>query len=159
MPGILNTLLNREYQGVDHELRRACENVISYCVGYVCHPITTWTDLARQQQHTSFASKSNTVITTAMTEAWANPSAAEGLDKAFREACERDLRSNINQIRLYLEDERTVNVLVTHALERITEEYAVFRNVASSLHARGMLMSTAELGHVLQDTCGLVGGS
>ncbi|KAF8629303.1 hypothetical protein AX15_003520 [Amanita polypyramis BW_CC] len=137
--------------GIDYELRRACEDVISYCVSHACYPITTWIDHARQ--HVS-ASKSAIA-----TEVWVNQSAAEGLDKTFREACERDLRSNVNQIRLYLEDERTVNVLVTHVLERITEEYAVFREMSVSLYAgalRDTLMSTVDLGCMLQDACGLV---
>lgn len=48
-------------------------------------------------------------------------SAAESLIKNFEEAWGDGLRSNINQVQLYVEDERTVTVPMTHVLERITE--------------------------------------
>lgn len=92
---------------------------------------------------------------------WASQSAAESLNRNFEEACGDDLRSNISQIRLYLEDERTVNVLLTHVLERITDEYTAFREVAGSMYAgalRGKLASTVRLGERLRDACGLTVG-
>jgi hypothetical protein len=89
---------------------------------------------------------------------WASQSAAESLNRNFEEACRDGLRSNISQIRLYLEDERTVIVLLTHVLERITDEYTAFREVAGSMYAgalRGTLASTVQLGERLRDSCGL----
>lgn len=47
----------------------------------------------------------------------------------FRSACERDLRVGVLRMRLYLEDEKTVNVLLTHVRDRIVEEYAFFRSM------------------------------
>ncbi|KIL64608.1 hypothetical protein M378DRAFT_126439 [Amanita muscaria Koide BX008] len=132
---------------IDHDLRRTCENVITYCVAYVCRPITSWTDRVREHAVTS---KPSTIAA----ETWANQAAVEELDRNFREAADRDLRSSVNQIRFYLEDERTVNVLVTHVLERVVEEYTAFREVALGMHAdslRGTMLATVELGHFLQD--------
>jgi conserved oligomeric Golgi complex subunit 3 len=63
--------------------------------------------------------------TSIATEDWANQTVAESLINNFEEACGDGLRFNINQVRLYLEDERTVTILVTHVLERITAFGAV----------------------------------
>ena len=95
------------------------------------------------------SSASKVAGTSLAMEDWANQSVAESLITNFEEACGDGLRSNINQVRLYLEDEGMVNVLVTHVLERITEEYTVFRDVVGSLYAgavRGSLMSVTQLG-------------
>ncbi|KAK2460187.1 hypothetical protein APHAL10511_007778 [Amanita phalloides] len=136
--------------GVDNELRRACENVISYCVGYVCHPITTWTERVNEVVASASSRASGSVIGM---EHWADPSAAENLESAFRSACERDLASHVSRIRLYLEDERTVGVLVTHVVERIGDEYAAFREAAGAA-LRGKLLSPAQVGKLLQDASG-----
>ena len=52
---------------------------------------------------------------------WATQPAAEAIDAAFRAACERDLRSASARLRLYLEDDRTVRVLVDHVQARVLE--------------------------------------
>ena len=107
------------------------------------------------------SSASKVAGTSLAMEDWANQSVAESLITNFEEACGDGLRSNINQVRLYLEDEGMVNVLVTHVLERITEEYTVFRDVVGSLYAgavRGSLMSVTQLGGRLQDASGMTPG-
>ena len=60
------------------------------------------------------SSASKVAGTSLAMEDWANQSVAESLITNFEEACGDGLRSNINQVRLYLEDEGMVNVLVTH---------------------------------------------
>ncbi|KAI0029372.1 Sec34-like family-domain-containing protein [Vararia minispora EC-137] len=53
-------------------------------------------------------------------------SAPRGASDTFAIACMRDVRAGIARLRLYLEDARTVGVLVGHVRERLEEEYAAF---------------------------------
>jgi conserved oligomeric Golgi complex subunit 3 len=83
----------------------------------------------------------------------------------FRNACERELRAKAVRLRLYLEDSRTVGVLVQHVQERIMEEYDIFREVVGGMYAgvlREVVFSRVELRKVLLEVCGEgdgVGGS
>jgi hypothetical protein len=102
-------------QGIDYDLKRGCEGVISECVNPICGPLRPWTNSVQDQRGTS--------------KPTASPSAsiAEELDKKFHLACEQDLRVSVARLRLYLEDDRTVSVLVSHIQDKIMEEYGAFR--------------------------------
>ena len=45
--------------------------------------------------------------------------------------CERDLRSDVNRLRLYLEDQRTVHILLDHVQDRIVDVYADYRDLVT----------------------------
>ena len=80
----------------------------------------------------------------------------------FRLGCERDLRSNVARLRLYLEDDRTVGVLVGHVTDRIVDEYAAFRDVIWNMYMgalRDVLFSTLTLRENLRAICDEAVGS
>lgn len=88
---------------------------------------------------------------------WSNQSAAEALDTHFRSACESVLRANVVRLRLYLEDNRTVGVLVQHVQEKIMGEYEVFRDMVGGMYAgalREVVLSRIGLKRVLLEICG-----
>ena len=120
-------------QGIDHELKRACEEVIAACADAVCRPIRAWLERVAQFRADSSAPpgakepESQPQPQTLAAQPWAPQPAAAALIVASNEACHRDLRSAVARLKLYLEDERTVNVLVKHAQERIVDEYGEFR--------------------------------
>lgn len=153
--------------GIDHDLRRACENVISVSVDSICEPLQSWAErihayksippsLEKQDdEHPPSGPLSEQV--------WASRSAAETLNLRFREACERDMRSSVARLRLYLEDDRTVRVLVEHMQDRIMDAYAAYREVvwgmyAGALREREGTLSPVGLREVLKDVCGEVNG-
>ena len=137
-------------QGIDIELKRACEDVISSCAEAVCKPIHAW--LERVSQFRATGSKEELE-----TQPWASSSAALALGVAFNETCHRDLRSAVARLRLYLEDDRTVSVLVKHAQEKIVDEYSEFRTVVWGEYGdrlRGEVMKDDGLRAFLQEVCG-----
>lgn len=69
---------------------------------------------------------------------WATKGIAEDLHRGFAEACTRDLRSFVTKLRLYLEDDRTVSVLVTHIEEAIIDDYVAFRDIVWNMYAGAM---------------------
>ncbi|KAJ7837718.1 Sec34-like family-domain-containing protein [Mycena leptocephala] len=129
--------------GIDHDLKRVCEEVISKCATPICMPLHTWIDQIDAHN-------------TRPQAAFQQP-AAEELERAFRAVCERDLREQAARLRLYLEDDRTVGVLLQHIQDRIVDEYALFRDVVWNMYAGGMragVLSSTGLRELLKTVCG-----
>ncbi|KAF8882705.1 Sec34-like family-domain-containing protein [Infundibulicybe gibba] len=128
-----NESIKEAKHDIDHELRRACEGVIDHCASTITQPLIAWTARVRD-----YAPPKDAPTAPLVTQPWAQQSAAEELDANFRQACQDTLRINVNSLRLYLEDSRTVEVLVTHIRERIVDEYAAFRDVVWGMYAGAM---------------------
>lgn len=82
--------------------------------------------------------------------------AAEKLHENFYLACERDLRASVARLRLYLEDDRTVGVLVGHITDRIVDEYVTFRELIWDMYGgalREVLFNTSTLRGNLREIC------
>ena len=77
------------------------------------------------------------------------------LEEAFKMGCHRDLRASVARMRLYLEDDRTVLVLLSHVQEKIVDEYVDFKHAVSerSKGVEASLMSTQELKDFLKSIC------
>lgn len=79
---------------------------------------------------------------------WARQSVAEELHAKFVESCERDLRAAVTKLRLYLEDNRTVSVLLTHVKEAVVDGYMGYREVVWNMYAgalKGVVYSEESL--------------
>ncbi|KAF8647847.1 hypothetical protein AX16_006515 [Volvariella volvacea WC 439] len=144
--------------GIDHELRRACEEVIAMCSDPVCQPIEAWTSLVRTHRTKTLSGAPETdAPPSELTEQYALT-----LESQFHEALHRDLRANVTRLRLYLEDDRTVGVLVAHMQDRVMDEYAEFKDIVKSLPwyevgsgaLRDKLLSPTGLRDILRDACG-----
>ena len=75
--------------------------------------------------------------------------------ETFKMGCHRDLRASVARMRLYLEDDRTVLVLLSHVQEKIVDEYVDFKHAVSerSKGSEASLMSTQELKDFLKSIC------
>lgn len=82
----------------------------------------------------------------------------DGLNLQFRDTCERVLRSDVNRLRLYLEDQRTVHVLLDHIQERVMEVYAGYRDlvmmIGGSNNSGQDVLSAMLLRELLREVCG-----
>ncbi|KAJ7252598.1 Sec34-like family-domain-containing protein [Mycena rebaudengoi] len=123
--------------GIDHDLKRVCEEVISECATPIYMPLRTWIDQIDAHNARRAREQDPEVAPLTAQAAFQQP-AAEELERAFRAACERDLRAHAARLRLYLEDDRTVAVLLQHIQDRIVDGYAVFRDVVWNMYAGGM---------------------
>jgi conserved oligomeric Golgi complex subunit 3 len=83
------------------------------------------------------------------------PAAAvvEELDQNFRLSCHRDLRAAVTKMRLYLEDDRTVNVLLSHVQDKIVDEYIEFRHTVAEGSGDATSLSVQGLKEMLQRIC------
>jgi len=77
------------------------------------------------------------------------------MDETFKMGCHRDLRASVARMRLYLEDDRTVLVLLSHVQEKIVDEYVEFKQVVSERWkgSEVSLMSVQELKDFLKGIC------
>ncbi|EKM54776.1 uncharacterized protein PHACADRAFT_197206 [Phanerochaete carnosa HHB-10118-sp] len=136
--------------GIDHELKRSCEDVITSCADTVCRSLRVW--LERVSQHNALPQKQPLTA-----QAWAAEAAVSALVSGFREACLRDLRAAVARLKLYLEEDRTVAVLMKHVQERIVDEYAEFRRLVWSEYdgpVRSEVSNEEPLRALLQEACG-----
>ena len=125
-------------QGIDQEVKKACEDVIFGCANLVCAGVRHWIDTAPTNPNKQ-----------------ASPANITSLDEAFKMGCHRDLRASVARMKLYLEDDRTVLVLLSHVQEKIIDEYVDFKQAASerSKGSEASLMSTQELKDFLKSIC------
>jgi hypothetical protein len=144
-------------QGIDDELKRACEDVISRCSESVCRPIRAWVDRIHEHNASRLTGpSSDPQLPQLAALEWAQQSAAEALDSAFRSVCQSELRANITRLRLYLEDGRTVGVLVEHVKDRVADEYAAFREIIWNMYAGALregVLDDGALREILKGVC------
>lgn len=110
-------------QGLDDDLRKACEEVINSCVNPLCEPLDEWvvkvhaysrggrgnfTSGGRRVPPTSAAAPPP-LSSTADAATWATPTRIRELYEQYRLQCERDLRANAARIRLYLGEQAVVD--------------------------------------------------
>ncbi|KAH9168251.1 Sec34-like family-domain-containing protein [Lactarius sanguifluus] len=135
LPGVRAEQLSDAKRGIDQDLKRACETVISTASEPLCAPLRAFTGRP------------------------ASAAEAAVLDEAFRSACARDLRASLSRIRLYVPDVRTAGVLINHARGRVEDAYSAFRLAARQVGARvgaGQtgLLDNESLEKILQEVCG-----
>jgi conserved oligomeric Golgi complex subunit 3 len=132
MPRSDDTMTDAKH-GIDTELKRACQAVIAYCAEPLGAPLRTFADAAPG----------------------ASAAAAEQVDVGFRVACQRDLRAAAARLRLYLADQRTVDVLLQHVRERLEDDYAVFRDVVwgKGIASGEGVLSSEGLREMLREVC------
>ncbi|RXW24322.1 hypothetical protein EST38_g1510 [Candolleomyces aberdarensis] len=134
--------------GLDHDLRRACEEVINTCVNPLCEPLDEWVMKVHTYSRSGSAGNftSNPVLgahhntksrargaatstgiippASASTSTgagagtqWATPTQIKQIYEEFRTKCERDLRSNVARVRLYLGEQVDASSFDNSSLE------------------------------------------
>ncbi|KZT63738.1 Sec34-domain-containing protein [Daedalea quercina L-15889] len=131
-------------RALDQELKIACEAIIASCANSVTPPLHSWTD--RVLAHRALTSKplgTSSAGVPAHTSQqltslpWATPTAVNALFTAFNGACVTELRAAVGRLRLYLEDERTVSVLLGHVQDRIVDDWAEWRTLVRDVYPTG----------------------
>lgn len=108
---------------LDAALKAACEVLISQAVGSATAPLTAFLEKAEAFLATH-AEKSELGQ-----EEWAAPAAVESLTEEFRKGALAELERWTGQLRLYLQDEETVRVLLPPAQAGVVEHYAQFHDL------------------------------
>ncbi|KAH9839058.1 Sec34-like family-domain-containing protein [Rhodofomes roseus] len=136
--------MNDVRRALDQELKIACEAVIASCANPVTAPLRSWTDRvhahrlsAKPLGTSSVSSEPPSSTQTVQSMPWATPTAVNALFTTFNGACATELRAAVGRLRLYLEDERTVSVLLGHVQDRIVDDWAEWRALVRDVYPIG----------------------
>lgn len=131
--------------------------MISLCSKPLCEPLREWVVRVRAFNASRSAPLQLDQPASLLTEQpWAGQSVAYELHEKFVEACERDLRVYVTKMRLYLEDSRTVSVLLAHVKESILDGYMTFKDVVWNMYAgtlKSVVFSLESLKEKLDTIC------
>ncbi|KAF7300708.1 RRM domain-containing protein [Mycena chlorophos] len=137
------------FQGIDHDLKRVCEEVINACSAAMCEPLRSWLE------HVDMYNALRASGSAATPEALAQP-AAEALDREFRNACANELTAGAARMRIYLGGDGSGDVLLAHVRERAADTYARFREAVGAMYPGGMrdvVMDATQVRTLLDRAC------
>ncbi|KAF8342284.1 Sec34-like family-domain-containing protein [Cantharellus anzutake] len=125
----------------DEELKRECETLINMCAERATQPLrdAPW-NLSKNPNGANLAGTAVPIISTQMNR--------------FLENCENEVRAWVEKLRLYLEDARTVGILVAPMQANAVSRYEGFRASMNLDAEQEPIVSTAELWDLLRSWCG-----
>ncbi|CDO75690.1 hypothetical protein BN946_scf184585.g3 [Trametes cinnabarina] len=125
---------------IDQLLKKACEDVIQTAADNVSGSTRSWAERVRMM----YALDNDPLgpngepeiprLDPALTTSWAGENAAIGIINGIPWGLERDTNRAATQLRLYIEDERTIEVLLKHIQERIVDDWMYFREITCNMH-------------------------
>ncbi|KAL6301269.1 Sec34-like family-domain-containing protein [Sparassis latifolia] len=119
-------------QGIDQELKRACEDVITAGADSIVGPVRAFYDRVGTIVRLNSANPSSE-LQQLTTKLWAMPGTAQSLLDSFRAACVNEPPKILARLRLYLEDERTVLVLAGHICDKVCADYRRWAEMAKMM--------------------------
>ncbi|KAI0743658.1 Sec34-domain-containing protein [Daedaleopsis nitida] len=134
--------------GIDQELKQACEDVIHSAVDEITGTLRAWVDKVRA----AYALDTDPVgpdgrpalprLDYAQPNAWAAAQAAQGFIDTAQQSLESDMHRVATRLRLYIEDERTVGVLLKHVEDKVVDDWANFSDLICNMY-NGVMRSKA----------------
>ncbi|RPD58666.1 Sec34-domain-containing protein [Lentinus tigrinus ALCF2SS1-6] len=132
--------LSNVRHGIDQELKQACEDVIQSSVDAISGGARSWAEKVRMTHALDNdplgpdGKPALPRINYSQEGYWASARAARSIIDAIPILLERQVHEVATRLRLYIEDERTVSVLLKHVQDKIVEDYAVFNELISNLY-------------------------
>ncbi|KAH9858997.1 Sec34-domain-containing protein [Lenzites betulinus] len=126
--------------GIDQLLKQACEDVIKTAADDVSGSLRSWAERVRMMyalDNDPVGPDGETAIPRmdySIENNWAGESAAISIINAIPYSLEREVNQYATRLRLYIEDERTVEVLLKHAQERLVGHWMYFREIVWDLY-------------------------
>ncbi|KAI5452425.1 Golgi transport complex subunit 3 [Naganishia albida] len=114
---------------VDRELKRVCEEAIEWCRDRATENIRAFTD--RAVRYVS-AKRSSTTAPDLSSQAWATSDTVKAIAARFEQGCQETVGSWISNLKLYLQDEATVRVLLPPLQTHILDVYKPFYDLVRS---------------------------
>lgn len=115
--------------------------LIKHSAGPVTVLIRLWTDVHRNRKATRPLGASSIAGARAAEPRWGQPRLSpEGVNDLWarlKVVSATELRKSVHKLRLYLEDERTVSVLLGHIQERIVDDWAEWRRAVREIYPIG----------------------
>ncbi|TBU48650.1 Sec34-domain-containing protein [Dichomitus squalens] len=130
--------------GIDQELKQACEDVIQSGIDAVSGGVRAWAEKVRATyalDNDPVGPSGKTILPrlgSAPDSTWAGIEAAQSYIDRMYSKLERDVHRVSMSLRLYIEDERTVEVLLKHVQDKIVDDWMDFSDLISNLYNGAM---------------------
>ena len=116
--------------------------VITYCAGHMTALIRLWIQRVHDHRQSAKPLGASSVAGAPTPEplsslSWASPAAVNTLWVKLNTSAATELRSAVHKLRLYLEDERTVSVLLGHVQDRVVDDWAEWRALGREVYPIG----------------------
>ena len=116
--------------------------VILYCAAYMTVRMRVWVERVRDHLRPRRPIGTSSVAGAPAPEplsslSWSSPGAVNALWAGLNTSASTEMRSAIHKLRLYLEDERTVNVLLGHIQDRVVDDWAEWRALVREVYPIG----------------------
>ncbi|KAH7107976.1 cis-golgi transport vesicle tethering complex subunit [Auriculariales sp. MPI-PUGE-AT-0066] len=132
MPRAVESMVDAK-TGIDAELKRACEDLISQTARVAGEPLrvflTKTTALRATEKGGTLASQD-----------FGAPTKATEVHDLFRSTCARELSAAAARMRVYLADEKAVALLLGPVQAKLVEDYASFRDVIRIEYEPGQVL-------------------
>jgi hypothetical protein len=96
-------------QEVDRELKRVCEEAIEWCRDRATESLRAFTDRAVRYVN---AKHNNSSAPDLSSQTWATSETVQSIAERFEQECQQTVAKWISDLKLYLQDEATVRVLL-----------------------------------------------
>lgn len=132
MPSFAETMTDAKTD-LDRALKQACEDLIADSAARIALPVRTFLDRCTSFLSAAPASAppSGPAGKDLPAQTWASAEAVVKLHEAFQAGLEGQARDAVSKLRAYLDEEKTVGVLLPPLLGEIVETYGTFYNCKS----------------------------
>ncbi|KAI0633496.1 Sec34-domain-containing protein [Trametes polyzona] len=124
--------------GIDQLLKQACEDVIKAIADGTSATYRTWAERLRilwsLDNEEPSGPNPKPHMDYAQVGSWAGQDSALNVINTIPWQFEKNVHEHATRLRLYIEDERTVGVLLKHAEERMVDDWMVFRTTVWNLY-------------------------
>ncbi|KAL8277753.1 hypothetical protein RQP46_009875 [Phenoliferia psychrophenolica] len=125
MPSFAETMTDAKLD-LDSSLKRACESLISDTSALISSPLRLFLDRCTGYLSGPTATKDLPA------QPWATPEAVILLHDEFQKTLVQQAKDVVAKLRVYLNDEKTIGVLLPPLLDEIVDTYATFYNLTRS---------------------------
>jgi conserved oligomeric Golgi complex subunit 3 len=131
---MLSLLSYTSLQGIDRDLTDACEDLISRCADAASQPVRTFIDrcaVFRASRESAISDTSPTSFSLPKQD-FATPTNVMQVDKDFRASCNKEMTAWLARLQIYLEDSKTVSILVAPLKAKVVQSYGSFRDLVGT---------------------------
>ena len=135
----------------------ACEELISRCADAASQPVQTFIKrCAAFRASKEMAASESSSASSPPEQEFASPANVLQVDTDFRESCDKAITAWLARLHIYLEDDKTISILVAPLKVKVMQLYGSFRDLIGTEYAHEVadgMLSQVDLGGFLDRIC------
>ncbi|KAF8478273.1 cis-golgi transport vesicle tethering complex subunit [Gautieria morchelliformis] len=116
---------------IDHDLTVGCEDLISRCADTTSKPILIFIErcAAFRLSRETLVSETSLASFSLPEQDFASPTSVMQVDTEFRASCNLEITAWLARLQIYLEDDKTISILLAPLKAKIVQSYGSFRDL------------------------------